>query len=381
MTNAKLHELMTQLVQIDSTSGSLGELVALRFVADWMERESGTEYALTWSPGTETPSAVLLSPREINAPLLLFCGHIDVVPVGDPAAWVHDPFSAKVVQDRMMGRGTSDMKSGLAAAMIAVSNLLRDGRAVALLVTTGEEAGCRGASVCTDILAALPIGAVIVPESTAGEVALGHRGALWLRVQTRGKAAHGSTPERGVNAIERAAGLMARIPLIPLRSHPHLGDESVNVGTIHAGIVPNIVPDQCEIQIDLRVVGDSRHLLSWWENQPEVSEVSVQLDLAPVWTARDHRWLDTLDATIVERPVSYFTDASVLTRALQPGTPIVVWGPGDPGSVHSLNESVSLKATETALNNYLRVGSRWARPSERLDPLFRDGSEMRGCLP
>ena len=356
---ARVQDLVAELVRIDSTSGTPGEEVALQYVTRWLEQEGSDRGVLTQIMSADGQAAVMLTPTDAARQMLLFSGHIDVVPISDRAAWSHDPFGANLVNDQMVGRGTSDMKSGLAAAMIAVTTLLGEGIPAGLLVTTGEEIGCRGAAAAADTLASLPIGAVIVPESTAGAVLLGHRGALWLRVTMRGKAAHGSTPERGVNAIERAAAVIARMPQMPTRSHPHLGRESVNVGTIHAGVVPNIVPDQCEIQVDIRVVSDPAPLLSWWKGQPEVSEVTVELDLSPVWTPSDHPWVACLGAPISSAAASYFTDASVLTRVLRPGTPVVVWGPGEPSAVHTVNESVPLASVPAALAHYLRVGRAW----------------------
>jgi succinyl-diaminopimelate desuccinylase len=374
------------LVRIDSTSGSPGESDALLLVAEVLRREcadtgvvsigytpDGTPDALVVvpaarpampAPASETSAAqpqTRAAQPGTPAPLLLFSSHIDVVPVHDPSAWTHDPFGAHIHSGRLFGRGSSDMKSGLAAALVAVVELLREGRPVALAVSTGEEVGCRGAAAVAELLRGHPIGAVIVPESTANEVVLGHRGALWLRVTTSGRAAHGSTPGLGVNAIEKAAAVIGRLSELPLLWHPQLGWESVNVGTIAGGSVPNIVPDRCVLEIDHRVIGDDgARLIDWWMSQPEVSAVDTVLDLAPVWTSADDPWVRELGAPVSVRPASYFTDASVLVRSLPARTPVVVWGPGDPAVVHTVDESVDLRAVEDARLHYLRVGRAWA---------------------
>lgn len=361
-------DLLVDLVRIDSTSGTPGEADALLFVAEVLRREcagSGVvsvgTVSIGYGPGG-TPDAVVVVPaaRPESSALLLFSAHIDVVPVEDPSAWSHDPFGAHIASGRLFGRGSSDMKSGLAAALVAVVELLREGRPVALAVSTGEEVGCRGAASVAELLRGHPIGAVIVPESTANEVVLGHRGALWLRVTTSGRAAHGSTPGLGVNAIEKAAAVIGRVSELPLLWHPRLGWESVNVGTIAGGSVPNLVPDRCVLDIDQRVIDDdSARLTDWWMSQPEVSAVDTVLDLAPVWTSADDPWVRGLGAPVSERPASYFTDASVLVRTLPAGTPVVVWGPGDPAVVHTVDESVDLRAVEAARLHYVRVGRAW----------------------
>jgi succinyl-diaminopimelate desuccinylase len=357
-------DLLVDLVRIDSTSRTPGEAEALLAVAEVLRRECGETGVVSIGYTSDgAPDAVVVAPSarpETPAALLLFSAHIDVVPVEDPSAWTHDPFGAHIASGRLFGRGSSDMKSGLAAALVAVVELLREGRPVALAVSTGEEVGCRGAASVAELLRGHPIGAVIVPESTANEVVLGHRGALWLRVTTSGRAAHGSTPGLGVNAIEKAAAVIGRVSELPLLWHPQLGWESVNVGTIAGGSVPNIVPDRCVFDIDQRVIDDdAARLADWWMSQPEVSAVDTVLDLAPVWTSADDPWVRGLGAPVSERPASYFTDASVLVRSLPAGTPVVVWGPGDPAVVHTVDESVDLRAVEDARLHYLRVGRAW----------------------
>ena len=120
---------------------------------------------------------------------------------GDTARWTHHPLSGEVVSQRIIGRGASDMKGGLAAAVTALLNTVRGDVSCGLLLTADEEIGCAGARAAAGALSALPVGAVIIPESTANDVLLAHRGALWLRLTARGLAAHGGTPERGRNAL------------------------------------------------------------------------------------------------------------------------------------------------------------------------------------
>ncbi|KQM29158.1 hypothetical protein ASL10_00130 [Frigoribacterium sp. Leaf8] len=354
--------LLRDLVAIDSTSGSPGEAAVLRRVA--AEFEGVEEARVAFAPGADgEPAALLVSPTSVGAdrPLLVFASHADVVPVTDASAWTHDPFASTAVGDRLYGRGASDMKSGLAASIVAVRDLLRQGAPVALAVSTGEEVGCLGAPAVVDLLAGLRVGAVVIPESTDGQVVLGHRGALWATVRTSGVAAHGSTPERGHNAILDLVAVLGRLDDLPLSSHADLGRETVNVGVVSGGSVPNIVPDVCEARIDLRVVReDVDELVDWWRGQPEVTDVRVDLDLAAVWTPRDHPWLAGLDAPVSEAPASYFTDASVLVRSLEDGVPVVVWGPGDPTVVHTVDESVSVEAVLRAVEQFGRVGGRWA---------------------
>lgn len=354
--------LTRDLVAIDSTSGSRGEADVLRLVAAVFADRPEAHVAVERS-ADGGPVALLVTPagHDPATPLLLFSAHADVVPVGDPGAWSSPPFEARLVGDRLVGRGTSDMKSGLAAAVVALRQLLPVGAAVALAVSTGEEVGCTGAPAVASLLEPWTVGAVVVPESTDGEVVLGHRGALWLTVTTSGRAAHGSTPERGHNAVLDMVAVLGRLDGLPLGAHAELGAETVNVGVVAGGSVPNIVPDRCEVQVDHRVARDDvEDLVAWWRDQPEVTGVTVDLDLAAVWTRRDHPWPATLGAPVSDRPASYFTDASVLVRSLPADVPIVVWGPGDPTAVHTVDESVPVEAVVTAVQRFTTLGATWA---------------------
>jgi len=352
--------LLRDLVAIDSTTGSPGEAAVLRRVAT--EFDDLPEARVVFAPAADgEPPALVVVPTGVGAdtPLLVFASHADVVPVTDASAWSHDPFGAEVVAGRMVGRGSSDMKSGLAASVVAVRELLAEGRAVALAVSTGEEVGCLGAPAVADLLTGRRVGAVVIPESTDGQVVLGHRGALWLTVTTSGVAAHGSTPHRGHNAVLDMVAVLGRLAELPLGDHADLGPETVNVGVVSGGSVPNIVPDVCRARIDLRVVGEVDALVAWWRTQPEVTDVRVDLDLAAVWTPRDHPWLAGLADPVSATPATYFTDASVLVRSLDEGVPVVVWGPGDPTVVHAVDESVPVDSVVRAVESFRAAGRDW----------------------
>jgi succinyl-diaminopimelate desuccinylase len=206
------------------------------------------------------------------------------------------------------------------------------------------------------------VGAVVVPEATGNQVVLGHKGALWLAVRTAGRAAHGSTPERGHNAVLDLAALLARAgEVLPFRTDPFLGTETWNPGVVAGGTVPNVVPDRAEVVVDMRTVADGGDLLAWWRAQPEVADVEVRVDLPPVGTPADDPWVASLPAPVLPTPATYFTDASVLVQVIR-GAPIVVWGPGTPAVMHAVDEYVELAEVEQAAAAFTDVVSRWNGP-------------------
>jgi succinyl-diaminopimelate desuccinylase len=180
-------------------------------------------------------------------------------------------------------------------------------------------------------------------------------------VRTAGRAAHGSTPELGHNAVLDLARLLARAGgQLPLRSDPFLGTETWNPGIVSGGTVPNVVPDRAEAVVDMRTVADAAPLLRWWRDQPEVAEAEVRVDLPPVATEAGDPWVATLPAPARTGPATYFTDASVLTGVVA-GAPVVVWGPGTPAVMHAVDEYVELAEVRQAADAFTAVARAWAR--------------------
>lgn len=386
--------LLEELILMDTTSLRNGQVDAIRFISGWLadcsvrcvdaDLTADHPYALfsvrggeqrvleggdqraTSARGGDQPTresgdqSALEGddqPARKDGGILFVC-HIDTVPA-QPADWRGgNPFEFRVADGRAYGRGSSDMKSGLAATMVALAAAAAEGHNVHLLVTSDEEVGCLGAFSACECVAALQPSAVIVPESTNMRVRLGNRGATWLRVTTQGVAAHGSTPEQGESAIKHMAELILDLPHAPLREHPDLGTETINVGTISGGSAPNIVPDRCEVVCDVRTVGaDADHVVSWLASHDGVSSVERQLELPALWTDPDDpfvsRVLELASAPGVG-PVSYFCDAGVLQRVTS-GCPIVIWGPGDPNEVHRADESVEIASVEAAVVAYAAI--------------------------
>ena len=156
-----------------------------------------------------------------GGPTLLLEGHTDVVTEGDPAAWTHPPFAAELVDGKIYGRGAADMKSGLAAAMIAAAAIKRSGAAFAGRLVVGALVDEEGDMLGAKHLCTTPIGrelsAAIVCEPEQNELCLEQRGVVWARVTARGRMAHGAMPEAGANPITALAALVADAPRLERR--------------------------------------------------------------------------------------------------------------------------------------------------------------------
>lgn len=361
-------ELARDLVRIDTARG--GESAAAHLVADRLAVAGIDSERHELASGRDGLIARLPA-RHDDAPALCFTGHLDTVGLGTQP-WSCDPFGGRIDGDRLWGRGSSDMKGGVAAMVVAVEALAgrRLERPVVLALCASEESGAQGAAQLAGHVGA--VGAIVVGEPTGGRLAVAHKGVAWVRLRTRGKAAHASTPQLGSNAISAMAGVIDRLAELRLVAdpHPYLSEPTVNVGTINGGEAPNVVPDRCEATVDVRLVpglepGDAavaiQGAVGGW------ADVSIELALPAVHTPPEDPWLQTVLQHVGGEPfgVSYFTDASVLAPVLG-HPPVAIIGPGDPRLAHQLDESCSAAGITRAAALYERLAIDWT--TTRGDP-------------
>jgi succinyl-diaminopimelate desuccinylase len=313
-------------------------------------------------------------PGEGPGPALCFAGHLDTVPLG-AAKWKHDPFGGEISSGLLYGRGSSDMKSGVAAMVAAALELsqvpLRKAGLVLLLVA-GEETGCEGAAHLARTPGALgTAGAMVVAEPTGNTTVVGHKGALWLQARTRGVTAHGSMPSRGDNAVVKAARAVLALSDWKFDVQPDslLGGPTLNVGTFHGGLNVNSVPDEAVIGIDIRTIPAIRHAELRRELQRRLGaevELTSIVDLPGIRTPEDDAFVHAVREAVAkitfERPApaaaTYFTDASVLTPAYG-GIPTVVLGPGEMALCHQTDEYCRVGRIEQAVAAYVEIARGW----------------------
>ncbi len=192
------------------------------------------------------------------------------------------------------------MKCGVAAFVVASLNLadkLARSPGLELVITAGEETGCEGAFHLTHKSGALGrAGAVVVGEPSSNYPFVGHRGAFWLNARTRGVTAHGSMPEKGVNAVFKAARAVAILEKFRFTNPPHplMGQATLNVGTIRGGLNINSVPDEAVIGVDIRTIPSIRHAelkAELMRQLGEEVELETILDLESVFTEPTHPWI------------------------------------------------------------------------------------------
>jgi succinyl-diaminopimelate desuccinylase len=370
-------DLLTDLVRLDTVAAG-EERAAVRCAA--VLEEAGLDVGLVaWSPGRAQLVGRSGGSAGPGGGPLTFTGHLDTVPA-TTADWSVDPWAAARDGDRLVGRGTSDMKSGVAALVVAVAGHSRRPhrcRGVQVVLTAGEETGCTGVARIPGT-ALVGAGPLVVAEPTGNRLVPGHKGALWLRLVAAGRAAHGSAPWLGDNAAVRLArGAVALHDERGWPEHPSFGPVTVNVGYLHGGVQPNIVPDAAELLLDVRVVpgadlGAVRARVEALAGDGVRAEDLVVLP--PVSTAADDPLLalaaDALAATGLDpapaAPARYFTDASVLGGLLGPDAvaggrhvPTVILGPGEADQCHVAGEWCDVVKVESAVEVYGRMLDAW----------------------
>ncbi|HWM81761.1 MAG TPA: M20 family metallopeptidase [Pseudolabrys sp.] len=363
-------EVTRRLVAFDTINPPGRERDCMTWIADQLDA-AGFETQLL--PMGEERANLVARIGASDEPPLCFSGHIDTVPLG-LVPWSRDPFAGEIVNGRLYGRGSSDMKAGVAAFVCALceqADSLKNGRGILVAVAAGEETGSDGARALVEAGAIGPLGAVVIAEPTNNAPAVGHKGALWLKASFSGKTAHGSMPHLGINAAYKAAHALVALERLTLTDPGHpLGSPTLNVGTVHAGLNVNSVPDRAELGIDIRTVpgvdhGEVRALLARELGQEATLETLI--DLVAVWTDADEAWMRRVrgvaDAVTGATPnptlaMSYFTDGSILVPAAG-HPPAVILGPGDPQQAHRTDEYCDVANIYAAVDIYSRIIADW----------------------
>jgi acetylornithine deacetylase/succinyl-diaminopimelate desuccinylase-like protein len=308
-----------------------------------------------------------------NGPGLLLLGHTDVVPIGD--GWTKDPFGGSVQDGRIYGRGASDMKGGLAAALAALAALRGIGLSgpVELAALVDEEETGKGIRSYVGS-AGSPFLGCITAEPTDLQTVIGARGDSYLRVAIHGRACHAGNPDDGANAIYGAAAVIAEIERLhaelAAKPHPLLGPATWSVGQINGGTGGSIVPAECVLVADRRllpgespeaVLDDLRNRVAGLKlaDRGLTVELEMPMEMPAFETPADAELVRITDAALADAggpglPLGGWTaacDGGFVARDL--GVPVVVLGPGSvTDQAHRADESVGIEELVVAARAY-----------------------------
>lgn len=366
--------ILRKLISFNTTNPPGNEHECASFIQDVLQADGYVVERLEFAPERTSLIAKLQGAGE-NRASVCFCGHMDTVPLGD-SPWEYDPFGGQIVGDRLYGRGASDMKSGLGAMIMMATRLASQGASpdVILVFTAGEETFCEGARYVVQHAELIgKVGAMVVCEPTSNTPLLGHKGAIHMKISTKGVSAHASMPELGENAIYQAAEIVLKLRDMNFHVAPHplLGSPTINVGTISGGENINSVPDHATIGVDVRTVPPFKPeqvLAMVTDLIGQGAEVQLLDYAAPVVTDSRHPWVKKVigiveqvtGRSVKEAAAPYFTDASVLSPALG-NPPTLILGPGEPEMAHKTDEYCYISKIEQAAEIYTRIALDWGK--------------------
>ena len=368
-TSKTVVEILQDLVTIPSVNPQghpgtehTGEQAMGDYVANFLHR-LGADVSLQHVEIGRPNVVASFTPAKPTAHLA-FAPHLDTVSV---AGMTIPPFDPVIRDGKLFGRGSSDTKGPMAAALWAVQEWAKiPARAHSrirwsFLALMGEEAGNDGAHALAN--KGFSSDLTLVLEPTQLGVVTAHKGALWLEIETTGVACHGSTPDRGRNAIYAMRHVLEAIeskiiPGLSRHSHAKLGNPTLNVGTISGGSKINIVPDRCRIEVDCRVVPgiDAEKFRGDIESELRavVPEVAVRLQRysPPLDTDESLPWVRQLGQQAHGFTTApWFSDASVLSG---PKCPAVCIGPGSIAQAHTKDEFILLRDLEEGAEFFRR---------------------------
>ncbi len=364
-------KMIEKLVSFDTTS-RLSNLALIEFIEGYLQK-LGIKSTIVHSEDKKKAN-LYATLGDTNSPGIMLSGHTDVVPV-DGQDWDTKPFELATSQDRLYGRGTSDMKGFIGIVLAQIPNFLNRKlkTPIHLAFSYDEEVGCIGVRRLLDVIKDSPTKPYmcIVGEPTSMEVVIGHKGKRSYDVSVRGLEAHSSLTPIGVNAIEYAAELITHLKYLAdnfsstgfrdaLYDIPHT---TVHTGTIAGGTALNIVPKDCFFQFEFRYIE---------EDNPDEIENGIKKYIDEVLIPKMHKisadtgitincandmpslnlkpeeevvtFVKALAGKNNHSKVAFGTEAGLFQK--RANIPTVVCGPGDIAQAHKPNEYIEIKQIE-----------------------------------
>ncbi len=364
-----MKKLLKKLIQAETTADK-GELAAAEIISAELSRFGVESRIESWDETRANITAHVKSSGHKDA--LLFACHLDVVPAGD-ANWSNPAFDAVESNGRIYGRGSTDMKGGIAAIVTAISRIVDSGTKlqgdIILFGAAGEETDSCGTRRFVHEGGSLPeLAGAVIAEPTDFEIITAHRGMLWLKVETFGRSAHSSTPHLGVNAITSMRAVLNELENFKIRFERHklLGECSMSINTIAGGEAINVVPDKCKIEIDIRtvpgqneqdIINDLQKIFTKLKQKNPQFDAAVSIIREVGALETDSRCdfvKDFCSAVGINKTtaVGFTTDGPFFASL---GVPVVIFGPGNPQLAHQPDEYIDISDLKKGVEYYKNI--------------------------
>lgn len=356
-------QILRELVMVNTCQPRGNEETLVEWIRGRIPEGLTTE-TLHHSPGRAS-LIVKLEGKE-NHGGTAFAGHLDTVAVPDPDRWSSPPHEGAVKGGALFGRGSADMKGGVAAMLLALEHLAgmpgRLEKPVYFCFTADEEAGGRGIRSIVDGHYLDDVDELIVCEPSNEMISNSEKGALWLKITVSGVSSHASRPNIGTNAVEFACRLGKKIKVLVESEPPHpvLGRSTASVTRFSGGIMTNIIPSVAEMEMDIRTSPGVRHEWILKEvdrlcqelqgEDPKVGfKVEVTNDRPAIETPSGQPLIQTLrelgkplGISAGERGHYFYTDASQFVPQIP--VPFAIAGPGDDTLAHCTDEHIEISS-------------------------------------
>jgi acetylornithine deacetylase len=377
--NEGLVDLTRRLIACDTTS-ALSNLPAIDLLADWLDSRGFGARRQCWASGGVPKANLVAFAGPPVAGGLMISGHTDTVPWQEQPGWARDALVLEVGDERVYGRGSSDMKVFLAQAAIAATEVgvARLTRPLVLAFTADEEIGCLGAErlapALTELLGELTLPTLCwIGEPTSWEIHHAHKSFAAFDVRIRGRGGHSGLPQLGVNAIGAAAAVLAEIGRYQSELAAHASPEfaavfpeapytTINLGTIRGGSAVNVIADECVLRVSARTVPAVDPLEAYREIGRRLSVLDARDPASPsrraevslgepmivpaMQTPRGTALEQVLCERLRKRNVTGALLGADGCRFQAIGVQSLICGPGDFGEAHQPNESLSRRAFE-----------------------------------
>ena len=353
--------LSTELIGADTTNPPGNEYLAVNIIKKYFNAH-GIKYDVFEKI---TGRANIIGYIGKGNPTLLVACHLDVVPPGD--GWDTDPFKSVVKNGRIFGRGANDNK-GQMASMLVLAKLLKDNESrlngsLLLIGAADEEKGSRlGLEYLLDECG-ISADYAIIPDvaNNMKIIDVGEKGALFLNITSYGKQAHGSTPEKGINAIWNMIELLNQLKKLKYKCQTHelFSPPTLNLGTISGGAAHNIVPAKCEAKLDIRYLpGETEKeilnniyeiIASIKQHNPTATfDITVDTHLPPTRVPAENPLISLIsnhtESILGTKPIPIgFSGVTVSKQLIEKGIMAVGFGPGDEDQSHIANESIEIQ--------------------------------------
>ncbi len=370
MTNSI--SILRDLIRLNTENPPGKTTEILTWINHWAEKENIKSNIQEYEEGKGN---IVLKLGEADRSILI-CGHLDTVPLGDIRNWDYDPLGAESIGEYIYGRGSADMKGGIAAILGSLKTLKlrlqeKDMKYnIIFLGTSDEEVGLGGAIASLELGILKSCDFLIIPEPTGNKVGIAEKGVLWLSVYSKGVSAHGSTPSKGVNAIEEMVKLFPTLhDIVPKDQNDILGKSTLNIGVFKGGKSANVVPEEAIIYCDYRLVPPhqpsefartvERELNIIAQDSPAKFSYEVKQTMSAIQTSIHNPFVKKFIEKVKDPSViglDYGTDGAVLVENSPKELPFVIFGPGNPKRIHVANERVKIvdvQAVEEIFTEFL----------------------------